>query len=386
MALRQRLESLQQVGADIRGIVHEILPFDDPERRERGRAGQRMARVGVAVRDEPCGRGDVERFGNAGADRGRAQRHITGRQALGETGHVGFHPPAAGAEQAAAAPEPGDHLVGDQQHVVRVADFPHQRPVIRRRHDDAARPLYGLGDERGDILRAQRPDLPVQDVGAYPAELLGVIRPGIPVRKRVGDLRAPRQERMVGLLERRHPVQRRPPEMHPVIPALKRNEPRLRRLPARPPELARQLERRLHGIRSPQREEDLAHVLGLEQRLDAGGQPCGRFVGEFAERAEIGEPAKLAVDGFAHLLPAVPDVHAPQPAHPVEIPPAGVIVDMNALPAGEKDRLALMHGRDAHGMQYVVVEAFELGILSVRHGPGTLAVGNGRIDYLSPNR
>ena len=269
MAFRQRRELLQQVGADIRGVADKVLPLDDPDGRERRRAGDRMPRVRVAVRDEAFGRRKVERVGNAGADRRGAQRHVAGCQALGKTQHVRPDPPAARAEQAAAAPETGDHLVGDQQHVVHVAHLAHERPVVRGRHDHPARPLYGLGDERRDIARTLRANLPVQDIGADAAQFLGVFGPRIAVRKRVGDLRAPRQERMIGLSKGGHSVQRRASEMHPVVPVLQGNEPGLRRLPARVPELARELQRRLHRIRPPQREEDLPHALGLEQRPDA---------------------------------------------------------------------------------------------------------------------
>ena len=58
----------------------------------------------------------------------------------------GEHPPRA--------PETGDDLVGDEQHLVLVADFPHPTEVVVLRDDHAARALHGLSDEHRDRVGA----------------------------------------------------------------------------------------------------------------------------------------------------------------------------------------------------------------------------------------
>ena len=56
-------------------------------------------------------------------------------------------------EPLAGAAEAGDHLVGDQQHLVAVADLAQAGEVVVGRRVDAARALDRLGDHRGDRVR-----------------------------------------------------------------------------------------------------------------------------------------------------------------------------------------------------------------------------------------
>ena len=67
--------------------------------------------------------------------------------------------------------EAADHLVGDQQDVVLLADLLDLGPVGLRRNDHAAGTLDRLADESGDILRTQLLDLGFQRLGADLAEL-----------------------------------------------------------------------------------------------------------------------------------------------------------------------------------------------------------------------
>ena len=74
------------------------------------------------------------------------------------------------AEPASRAAEAGDHFVGDQQHVVLVADLADAREVVGGRDDDAAGALHRLGDERRDGVGAFAQDRLFELVGRRHAE------------------------------------------------------------------------------------------------------------------------------------------------------------------------------------------------------------------------
>ena len=87
----------------------------------------------------------------------RARDHGADRQrravdALARSHQVGLHPrPVHVAEPLAEAPEARDHLVGDPEEAVLVAERAQARHVVRM-GEGAARAQHGLGDDRGDIL------------------------------------------------------------------------------------------------------------------------------------------------------------------------------------------------------------------------------------------
>ena len=53
-------------------------------------------------------------------------------------------------KEGARSPERGDHLVGDQQHVILVTDFSDTRKIVVLRDDDAARALDRFSQEHPD--------------------------------------------------------------------------------------------------------------------------------------------------------------------------------------------------------------------------------------------
>ena len=70
-------------------------------------------------------------------------------------------------------PEPAeraDHLVGDQQHVVPVADLAHPLEVAGRRREAAAGVLHRLEEHRGHGLGTLELDRLGDPVGGPPAE------------------------------------------------------------------------------------------------------------------------------------------------------------------------------------------------------------------------
>ena len=70
----------------------------------------------------------------------------------------GLEAEALGGEPGAAAPEAGDHLVGDEEHAALAADPLHLLEVALGRREHAARADHGLAEERGDAILAHAVD------------------------------------------------------------------------------------------------------------------------------------------------------------------------------------------------------------------------------------
>ena len=128
-----------------------------------------------------------ERLGDVVAGDHRAERRVGGADALGGRDHVGLIAVAFAAEP---VPEPApraDHLVGDQQHAVAVADLAHALEVAVLGHEAAAAVLDRLEDHRRDRLGALELDRLLDRVGRpqriaplLPAVGVGVRRRGSP--------------------------------------------------------------------------------------------------------------------------------------------------------------------------------------------------------------
>ena len=84
----------------------------------------------------------------------RAERDVAGVDALRDGEDVRHDVPVLAREPLARAPEPGHHLVEDEDDAVPVADLADRLEVAVRRDDDAVRPRDRLQDHRGDVLRA----------------------------------------------------------------------------------------------------------------------------------------------------------------------------------------------------------------------------------------
>ena len=73
--------------------------------------------------------------------------------AFGEGEDIRFDAVAGEREHFAGASEAADHLVGDQQDIVLVADGAHAGEVVVRRHENAADALHRFGDQGGHGFR-----------------------------------------------------------------------------------------------------------------------------------------------------------------------------------------------------------------------------------------
>src|SRR5690606_26166839 len=122
------------------------------------------------------------------------------------------HAPALERPPAARAPEPDEHLVGDQEHAVAVADLAHPRPVLVVGDGAAeARAADGLGEEGGRALGADLEDLLL--------ELLRELRARARVTVGIGRIHvdAARHHVDVGGAQPSSPGGRERPEGHAVV-------------------------------------------------------------------------------------------------------------------------------------------------------------------------
>ena len=234
-----------------------------------------------------------------------------------------------------AEPAPGaDHLVGDQQDVVLVADLAHPLEVALLRRDAPAGVLERLEDHGRDRLRPLELD-PLADLLGGP-ERVAVSGPVVRVRVRhMNTALGERLERraQVGEAGRHQGTHRRP-----VVGDLAGDHLVLLALTGDPEVLARQLQRRLDRFGTARREEDVVEVAGRHVRdprreLDRAGvrvAPVGHEV----------ELANLALHRLADLGAAVAGVAAEEAREPVEVAVAVIVVDVGALaPGDDRDRV-----------------------------------------------
>ena len=134
-----------------------VLGIEDVEAGDRRRAGERVAREGMAVEEAAAvlvlaGEAGVHALGR---QRG-GERQVAAGQPLAEAEEVRGDALLLAGEHRPGAPEPGCDLVADQQHVVDVAQLAHPAQEAGRLNADSRRALdQRLDDHRGDLLAVQ---------------------------------------------------------------------------------------------------------------------------------------------------------------------------------------------------------------------------------------
>ncbi len=285
-----------------------------------------MGEGGVALHE---GRGDL-----VGGDQ-RAHRRVGGGDRLRHRDDVGHVVEALAAEVVAEPPHRADHLVGNHQHVVAVADFAHLLEVTVGRDEAAAGVLDRLEDHRGDRIRPLEDD-PLLDRVRGPGRLaLG----GPAVDVGVGDMTAARRERLELRAQLGDPGRRERPERSPVVGDLTRDHLVLLAFAERPVVVAGQLQRRLDRLRAAVGEEDPVEPRRGE-RGEAGGEFDRPRVGVAPERVEV-ELLDLARGRFAELGAAVAGVDAEERREAVEVAVAVLVEDVTALAADDDRDLVL---------------------------------------------
>ena len=118
------------------------------------------------------------------ADDDAAERQVAARDALGEGDHVRAQAEPVDAEPRPEPPERPDHAVGDEEDAVAPAQLLQALQVGRRDPVHAARADHGLGEHRGDPLRADALDLGLERLERVPRHVRrrrdpsGPCRPG----------------------------------------------------------------------------------------------------------------------------------------------------------------------------------------------------------------
>ena len=251
------------------------------------------------------------------------QRQVAAGHALGEDHQVRHHPVVLHPEPFAGPAKAGDHLVGDQQDPVAIADRAHAREVVGRRHDQAARPLHRLGDHRGDRLRAGVDDHLLQG--------LGVGLTGLHPRSRVvavgigrGRVQEARRQRLHVLPEDRQPGGAGGPQRQPVVVAEAGDDVDAPGLPLQLPVQPGQLVGGVVGLGAAGSEEGDLQV-ARRQFGQACRQPDSRCVTETVVSRVEGEVAHLRGRRVGQLGPPVADIHVPEPGHGVDVGPTGQV-------------------------------------------------------------
>ena len=208
----------------------------------------------------------------------------------------------------AGSPCADQHLVGDEEYVVAVADLPNASEVVGRWNRGARRrAAHRLGNERRDRLGLLTDDRLLQ----RRTVARGAVRrqPAAPaaIGVRRGDAHDVHQpvaiDRAIVLARRGRECEQRVP----VVGGSERNDLVLAGAPALQPVLTRQLERGLDGIGTARQRVDAVEVSGSE-RGHLGGELLDRIVRE-RRAAHVGEPSCLLCHRVGDLGDAVPHVH-----------------------------------------------------------------------------
>ena len=146
--LIQRL--FQRGGGDVSHMVDDVLFLHDAQVFQRHGGTDRVTGIGVAM-VEFAG---VDDLGHFVTDNRPANRRVARAEALGDGHDMRLDPHGLRAEPVPCPAKATDHLVGDQQNVVFVANALNLGPVGAGRNDNPAGTLHGFGNEGGNLVRA----------------------------------------------------------------------------------------------------------------------------------------------------------------------------------------------------------------------------------------
>ena len=268
---------------------------------------------------DPGGRCVHERAVDRPACEDAAHRHGAAGDAFRERDEIGRDAEELARERLSEPPEPGDHLVEDEEDPVPVADLAQPLQVSARRDEHPTRAGHRFDDHRGDVRGIVERDDPVLElVGQVGAgrrlaaherprlEVLGVPQV-VDARQQAGGERFP---------VRRDTAHRDPAEIGAVERALAADEPGARRLAPQAVVRECDLERGLHRFRARIGEERVPDAFRRERDEAVRGLERKR-VAERVRRSVVEHP-RLPADRRHDLRPAMPRIHAPQGGETVE--------------------------------------------------------------------
>ena len=211
----------------------------------------------------------------------------------------------------ARAPESGRDLVGDQEHVVLVAERAHAPEISGRVEPHAARALHDrLEDHRGELvaMRAQqRRDL---------ADVVLAARLAEATARALGEAMDRKRAREQPVHPRDGIAHRHRAERVAVIGATQREQPLAARLSARVPVLHRELDRDLDRHRARVAQEDALEPGGSE-REQPFAQGHRGLVGQAAEH-HVRQPLELRAHRGLDVRMAVAVDRRPPRRHAVD--------------------------------------------------------------------
>ena len=257
----------------------------------------------------------------------RADGGVPAGHPLGAGDDVGHVAEVVAGEHRPDPPERADHLVGDEQHVVLVADLPHPLEVAGRRREAAAGVLDRLEEDRGHGVRPLELDRLGDPVRRPQPEGLGVVAQVLrrPVVVGVGHLEGAGHQRLEHLLGRRDAGDREGALRGAVVGDGPADDLVLGRLPGQLEELLGQLPGGLDRLTAAGREEHPVEVARCPGR-ETLGELDGARVRIRPEREE-GELLRLGGRRLGELGPAVPDLDHEQAGQPVDVLLAPVVPD-----------------------------------------------------------
>ncbi len=287
-----------------------------------------------------------ERLGDAVCGDHGAHRGIGRGHALGGRDDVGLRAVALAPEPVPEAPPRADHLVGDEQDFVAVADLAHPLEVAVLGHEAATAVLDRLEDHRGDRVGTLEQNRLLDRVGR--PQGIALFGPAVGVG--VGHVPAARRERLERFAQRRQARSCERPHRSAVVGKVARNDLVLAWLAAGGVIGLGELPGGLDRLRAAGHEEDPVQIAGRELG-DARGQFDRTRVGVAPVRIEA-ELLGLLGRGFAQLGATVADVHAVQRRQSVEIALAVRVVHVAALTAFDDRNLGALligaHAREVH--------------------------------------
>ena len=306
---------------------------------QRHRRAHRMAGVGVAVPEHAPAFARLDQHVDHRVRRKhRADRQVGGGQGLGQAHRRRLHAHCLGAEACAQPPEAADHLVVDQRHVVLVQDRLDALVVARGRHHDAARAHDRLGDEGRHGLGAFGADQVVQFAGQPFDELvfrLAGFR--LAVVMRAGDVEDPRQREIETLVEGRQAGKAARAERRAVVGPPAADDLLLLGSAQGVVVVPGELDLRLVRVGARDAEErlgvgDRGHLPQLLR------QRHRRFVALAGEEVRVGEVPHLLRRNLGQLFHAVAQGGAPEAGQALDVLPALLVPDPDALRPGDDER------------------------------------------------
>ncbi|MNC84557.1 hypothetical protein D3C83_01130 [compost metagenome] len=286
----------------------------------------------------------VERLVDGVARHYARERQVAAGDALGQQQKIRRDAGLLVGEETAGAAEAGHDLVGDQVHLVTVAERPRPPQVFRVVHRHAARPLHQRLDDQCRGLAV----MPLEVLFESPRAAHGVVARRLPLLRQppVGacHLAALHDERRIGVLEEGDVGHRQRAERLPVIAAGEADEAGLGRPSRVAPVMKAHLERDLDRGRA------VARIEAMAERVAGGARKAlrqrhRRFMAAPGKQ-DVLELPELVRDCGIDARMAVAEQVDPPRADGVEVATAVEIVEPAAFAAShrnERQPLVVLH-------------------------------------------